>query len=98
MPWSTSDRRQRLPKDWPKRRAAVRRRACGRCEGVSLHGEPRWHDTDCDGIGTECDHVKRGDDHSLGNLQWLSTPCHKAKTKAEGPTRKRPTERHPGLL
>ena len=91
MPWSSSDRRQRLPKDWPKRRAAVKRRAGGRCEAAV-------HVPECDGIGTDCDHIKAGDDHSLANLQWLSLPCHKAKTAAERPSRKRPAEKHPGLL
>lgn len=68
------------------------------CEGISIHGEPRWHDEDCDGIGSECDHDQRGDDHSLGNLRWLSTPCHKRKTQAEKPQRNRPQPRHPGAI
>lgn len=33
----------------------------------------------CNGIGTDCDHIKPGDDNSLDNLQWLSNACHKAK-------------------
>lgn len=95
--WQNSDRRSRLPSDWPKRVAATKERAAGRCEGVSIHNEPRWHVTDCPGIGRECDHDRRGDDHSLTNLRWLSTECHKAKTAAERPTRSRPTSQHPGL-
>lgn len=95
MAWSTSDRRARLPKDWPKRREATKRRAKGRCEGISLNGEPRWHVGTCDGIGTDCDHDKRGDDHSLSNLRWLSGECHKEKTKRERPQRRRPAEQHP---
>ena len=97
MNWSTSDRRARLPRDWPKRVAATKQRAGGRCEGISLTGEDRWHDARCDGIGRECDHEKRGDDHSLSNLRWLSRPCHTRKTQLEKPTRKRPTPTHPGL-
>lgn len=59
----------------------------------------------CSGIGTQCDHVVPGDDHRLVNLQWLSAPCHAAKTKAEASAALRaraalarhPREKHPGL-
>ena len=98
MSWQGSTRRSRLPADWDKRRAATKERARGRCEGISLHGEPRWHVSECNGIGSECDHDKRGDDHSLANLRWLSTECHKRKTQAEKPSRKRPSEPHPGRI
>lgn len=103
--WSSSDRRSRLPSDWPKRVAATKRRAGGRCEGISLAGEPRWHVPRCTGVGAECDHDNRGDDHSLPNLRWLSSPCHARKTqheaqvaaRAKGRTRPR-TEQHPGVI
>lgn len=98
MPWSTSDRRSRLPRDWAKRVAATKRRAGGRCEGLSLNGEPRWHVDTCDGTGTDCDHDQRGDDHSLTNLRWLSNACHTYKTHAEKPRRKRVPRGHPGLI
>jgi len=99
MSWATSDRASRLPHDWPTIRQAVKRRAKGRCEAeVHVRG--------CNGIGSECDHIKAGDDHSMGNLQWLSTPCHKAKTAADNAAlrtarlamTKRPLEAHPGRL
>lgn len=92
MAWETSTRRSRLPADWPKRVAAVKRRAKGRCEAER-------HEPECNGVGRECDHIDRGDNHELSNLQWLSTPCHKAKTTAENQRRtgRRPAERHPGL-
>lgn len=99
MAWETSTRRQRLPQDWPAIRVQVRDRARGMCEaGV--------HDPECDGIGAEADHIRQGDDHSLANLQWLSTPCHRAKTareaaarnRARAAARLRPTERHPGAM
>lgn len=92
MSWSTSDRRDRLPSDWPKRVAAVKRRARGRCEATH-------HAPGCNGRGTDCDHVEQGDDHSLGNLQWLSGPCHDRKTRLDNGYQaavKAPTERHPG--
>jgi 5-methylcytosine-specific restriction enzyme A len=94
--WAGSTRRSRLPADWNQRRDAVKRRAAGYCEGISLEGETRWHVPTCDGIGTECDHDKRGDNHALWNLRWLSHDCHEYKTKAERPTRTRPQPRHPG--
>lgn len=96
MSWDGSTRRSRLPSDWPQRVVTTKRRALGRCEGISLHGEDRWHVEDCAGVGAECDHDKRGDDHSLGNLRWLSTACHKRKTQLEKPQRKRRERRHPG--
>jgi 5-methylcytosine-specific restriction protein A len=98
MSWDTSDRRARLPKDWPKRVAATKARAGGRCEGISLQGEPRWHDPKCNGVGRECDHERRGDDHSLPNLRWLSSPCHTTKTHLEKPSRNRPAPQHPGVI
>jgi 5-methylcytosine-specific restriction protein A len=99
MHWNSSDRRFRLPDDWESRRAMVKARAHGRCEA-------RIHAKDCDGIGTDCDHIIPGDNHSLVNLQWLSYACHKAKTARESAERNRrykrlrkhPNERHPGLI
>ena len=99
MNWNSSDRRFRLPDDWEQRRAMVKARAHGRCEA-------RIHAKDCDGIGTDCDHIVPGDNHSLDNLQWLSYACHKAKTARESAERNRrykklrshPNERHPGLI
>ena len=62
------------------------------------------HAPDCHGIGAECDHIKPGDDHSLSNLQWLSAPCHLAKTLREAQVgrtkitnRRRPAPIPPGL-
>ncbi len=99
MAWSTSTRSKRLPSDWAKRREAVKRRARNRCEA-------QVHARGCPGAGTECDHIIEGDDHSLENLQWLSTECHKAKTQAEAASRNRamaamrvrPQGKHPGAL
>jgi hypothetical protein len=98
MSWSTSDRRSRLPVDWAQRVSATRRRAHDQCEAVT-------HQPGCNGVGAQCDHIDRGDDHTLTNLQWLSEACHAAKTQAEareaqGMTRaaRLPDERHPGAL
>lgn len=95
MPWATSDRRSRLPKDWAKRRRETQIRANNRCQATT-------HAADCNGLGSECDHIIPNDDHSPENRQWLSHACHLAKTLREAqaarPTRKRPPERHPGAL
>lgn len=99
MAWSTSDRASRLPGNWAQIKAAVKRRARGQCEA-------RAHVPGCDGVGTEVDHVRQGDDHSMANLQLLSVPCHRAKTNAEtiarnkarARMRRRPEERHPGAI
>lgn len=99
MAWATSNRRQRLPDDWSARRAKVKARANGRCQATA-------HQPDCNGTGTDADHIRPGDNHSLNNLQWLSAPCHKAKTTAENTARRqaeadaryRPAEQHPGRI
>lgn len=98
MAWATSSRKERLPADWDARRAKVKRRAKNRCEAVQ-------HAQGCDGTGSHCDHIDRGDDHRLVNLQWLSTPCHAAKTRVEaaeahGIVRpgRLPVEEHPGRV
>lgn len=97
MTWSTSDRKERLPDDWPKIRARVKARANGKCEATQ-------HAKKCNGTGTDADHITPGDDHSMNNLQWLSYPCHLSKTAREAAARNRerkaaryrPTEQHPG--
>lgn len=103
--WVGSTRHIRLPKDWRQRVAATKDRARGRCEGISLDGEDRWHDAGCDGVGAECDHDQRGDDHRLTNLRWLNPYCHLRKTQHEAAEAQReqarkarhPGEQHPGL-
>lgn len=77
-----STRRSRLPADWPKLRAQVKKRAGGRCEAGT-------HEPNCDGTGVQCDHVVAGDNHSLTNLQWLSKQCHQAKSNRENRARNR---------
>jgi 5-methylcytosine-specific restriction protein A len=92
MSWAGSTRRARLPSDWPARVKKVKQRARGRCE------DP-FHAVDCDRVGREVDHIKQGDDHSLSNLQLLSTACHARKTRLDNGYRaavQLPAERHPG--
>ena len=91
--WVGSTRRARLPPDWPERRLAVLDRDGWRCQ---IRG-PR-----CTGRATDADHIVRGDDHSLTNLQAACPPCHGRKSGQEGaaarPSINRPRERHPGLI
>lgn len=95
MPWSSSDRRARLPQDWDSRRASVLRRDGYRCQ-IAGAG--------CSGIATEVDHIRRGDDHRFDNLRAVCSSCHKKKTLGEAQVasrkkreaRFRPRERHPG--
>lgn len=92
MPWSTSDRRSRLPSDWAWRVGKVKDRAKGRCED-------KHHAPGCDGRAAEVDHIVQGDDHSLTNLQALSVACHARKTRLDNGYRakvKSPPEQHPG--
>lgn len=97
MAWETSTRRQRLPKDWPTRRRRVLRRD----PTCQLRFDC------CTKVSTEVDHKNRGDDHRMENLQGVCGPCHKRKTAGEAaearaqnppPSRRRPTEEHPGFL
>lgn len=94
--WRGSDRKARLPYDWETRRRLVLERCGGQCEHRNEMG---WR---CAGRATDVDHIRRGDDHSLANLQGLCRSHHKAKTAQEGvaaqPRAKRPPSPHPGLL
>lgn len=99
MAWATSDRRERLPDDWPDIVRRVKARDKGRCQAAR-------HNPRCTGRGMDVDHVNAGDDHSLANLQLLSEVCHKDKTARESAERnrqiaalkKRPQEPHPGRI
>lgn len=97
MAWATSDRRERLPANWAAIRRQVKANAHGLCQATT-------HANACDGVGSDADHITAGDDHDVHNLQWLSSPCHDAKTARESAARNtataalkhRPTEQHPG--
>lgn len=97
--WENSDRRSRLPKDWPQRVRDVKKRAGGRCE---------WHlpvsGKRCPRKGTDVDHKQNDDNHDLRNLQLLCPAHHQRKTVREAwrgkqrrKPRPKPQERHPGL-
>lgn len=102
MAWSSaavSARKARLPADWRRRRAVVLDRAGHRCQALDSLGAR------CTERANQADHITRGDDHSLANLQALCEWHHDRKTAAEAaavrtvrPTRRRTPEPHPGLL
>ncbi|MWK39588.1 HNH endonuclease [Actinomadura sp. J1-007] len=96
MAWEGSTRRDRLPANWsteivPRILARDGRRCLIGLPGCTVHA-------------TEVDHIRRGDDHRDTNLQAACTWCHGKKSSAEGNdartrySRRRPPERHPGLL
>lgn len=98
--WDGSTRGRRLPPTWPQIRGAVITRAGGRCEATQPTGQR------CDNPGTDVDHITRGDNHSLNNLQLLCPHHHNRKSSREGnearwSTYRRvsthPNETHPGL-
>jgi 5-methylcytosine-specific restriction enzyme A len=100
MPWAAdSPRRARLPADWATIRAAVLERDDYHCQHV-------WQGNACGWRASDVDHIVRGDDHSMENLQSLCSHHHKIKSAREGnaarwtpPTAhaRRPPERHPGM-
>lgn len=99
MAWENSDRRLRLPPDWPERVAKVKVRDGNRCTWRLPSGKR------CPRRGTDVDHREPGDDHSLSNLQLLCPHHHGKKTAREGwaakqkkKAPKRPPERHPGQI
>jgi len=93
--WQGSQRWRRLPPGW---RTVIRPAAHARNPDHICHlcGQPG---------GDYLDHIQRGDDHSLDNLDWahdaIPPHCHRYKSSAEGhvakPTRRRSPEQHPGI-
>lgn len=107
MGWETSDRRERLPADWPAIVGRIKRRArrtsklgINQCERRLPSGKR------CPRLGTDVDHVIPGDNHAETNLQLLCPTHHERKTvkeAAEGRrafkrSKYRPSEEHPGGL
>lgn len=96
--WDSSNRRQRLPANWPAIRSKVLKRDLYRCQW-SEHG------LICGQPANQVDHVINGDDHRMINLRSLCEPHHALKSSAEGNharwhsnPRRRPEEPHPGTI
>lgn len=77
VPWQYSDRKQRLPHDWPIIRQRIIERDNGICQ------MPTADRSICAKPGRDVDHRQRGDDHSDENLWLLCRSCHLTKTNAE---------------
>lgn len=100
MSWDTSDRKDRLPANWPKLVAQCKKAAGGRCQWRLKSGKR------CPREGTDCDHRVAGDNHSPSNLQWLCSHHHAIKSSLEGrqakrakkALRRRPPEPMPGRV
>lgn len=99
MAWESSDRRSRLPANWADLVRQVKLRDKGRCTWKLPSGAR------CPRPGTDVDHRKNNDDHSLSNLQLLCRAHHDKKTQREawvGKQRKKPKKRReeesPGKL
>lgn len=99
MAWDTSDRRLRLPDDWPIRRLRVLRRDGYKCQARDSLGIM------CGAPANQADHIEHGDNHELDNLQALCSWHHNRKSSAEGAAARRPKlrqrrepEPHPGMV
>lgn len=102
--WShqaVSARKARLPSNWygpHGLREAVLHRDSGACQWAGTTGP-------CGETATEVDHIRAGDDHSMGNLQALCSYHHRRKTASEAGhskartkvSTKRTPEPHPGM-
>ena len=75
--WRGSDRRSRLPANWPQLRARVLRRDKHRCTWIENNER-------CPNKATDVDHRRAGDDHSESNLRSLCADHHKRKSGQEG--------------
>jgi len=95
MPWDSSDRLARLPKNWDAIRSRVFKTKGTKCL-IKFDG--------CEIDATDVDHIVRGDDHTMKNLRPACSRCHQKKSSAEGnevkkkmkAVGKRPVRRHPG--
>ena len=101
MAWEGSDRSSRLPSDWPKIRQERLKKDGYRCVWKLPKTGAR-----CPRGATEVDHIRPGDDHSMGNLRSLCEDHHKLKTAMDNRRAKRKikasrfrhAEEHPGRV
>ena len=89
------DRKSDLPNNWPKIRAAVRRRSGGQCEQIRPETGQR-----CLNKATEVHHAVHREDHRVESLADLCAACHMEHTRreqAEGYAKMRAKATHPSL-
>lgn len=82
MPWSTSDRRDRLPTDWQSTVARILARDGHRCR-QKLPSGLRCPRSRASGHRVEVDHRWSPDRHDDANLWTLCAHHHKQKTQRE---------------
>lgn len=103
MGWETSDRRSRLPKDWPAIRRRILRRDGHRCTHTDIYGAR------CPEPATDVDHLVPGDDNRDANLASKCGYHHDKKSGGEGGAARaaiirrqdrkfRRSDPHPGIL
>jgi hypothetical protein len=85
------------PRGWKTLRAQALARDAHQCTWIE-DGER------CTNEGTDADHIGDPEDHTLDNLRTLCQPHHRRRTALQAraargplPSRRRPTEAHPGL-
>ena len=80
MAWSTSDRRQQLPSDWPAIVKRIKKRDGYRCRTKLSDGSR------CTGPADQVDHIdqERNYDHSDRNLASICEWHHAKKSAEEG--------------
>lgn len=77
--WEGSDRRSRLPDDWPVIRARILARDGHACRHIRTDTFRR-----CGLRARDVDHIVNNDDHRDSNLQALCEHHHKQKSGREG--------------
>jgi hypothetical protein len=97
MPWTSSTRSQRLPKDWRSICRRILNRDAHRCQTIRVDtGQP------CHQPARQVDHITPGDNHHPSNLQAICDWHHAKKSSAEGNQARHGKPRsapvHPGLL
>ncbi|GIE98943.1 hypothetical protein Ari01nite_64080 [Paractinoplanes rishiriensis] len=101
--WEGSDRRARLPANWPAIRRRILRRDAHRCTARTVYDER------CSEPATDVDHIEPGDDHRDANLRSVCEWHHRRKSGREGAAARaavwrrnqskyRRSEAHPGLV
>lgn len=98
--WASSDRQASLPSNWKQLVAEVWKRDGGQCRWLLPKSGKR-----CPRKGADVDHRYGPNRHKIDDLWLLCRTHHDAKTAKESyagrmkrKTKKRPPERHPGLL
>lgn len=107
MSWETSNRRERLPSNWPALVSAVKKRAKATSKlGIEQCQARLPSGARCPRKGTDVDHIVPGDDHAMNNLRLLCETHHDRKTLKEAydgrmaykRSKYRPSEEHPGTI